>query len=124
MKTIILAAVAASVVATAPAAAAPFNGQDNRGRIEQSFGSGSRDYRSDYGRDDFRNGYQLRHHRWNKGQRFDSRYARNYRAIGNPRAYHLRDAPRGYRWVQSGDDAVLIAITSGIIGAVLANVLN
>lgn len=124
MKKIILATLAASVVAAAPVAAAPFNGHDNRGRTEQSFGNGQRDYRSDNGRYHSRNGYQMQNHRWNKGQRFKSRYARNYRVINNPRAYHLRNAPNGYRWVQSGDDAVLIAITSGIISAVLANALN
>jgi Ni/Co efflux regulator RcnB len=56
-----------------------------------------------------------------RGQRFDSRYARNYRVIQNPRAYRLHNAPRGYRWVQSGNDAVLVAIASGLIGAILAN---
>jgi len=33
----------------------------------------------------------------------------------------LHAAPRGYRWVRSGNDAVLVAITSGIIGALVAN---
>lgn len=124
MKKIILAALAASVVAAAPAAAVPFNGHDIRGRTEQSFANGHRDYRGDNGRYNSRNGYQMQHHRWIKGQRFEGRYARNYRVINNPRAYRLRDAPRGYRWVQSGDDVVLIAIASGIIGAVFANALN
>jgi Ni/Co efflux regulator RcnB len=41
--------------------------------------------------------------------------------IDNPGYYNLRPAPRGYRWVQSGNDAVLIAITSGIIGALIGN---
>jgi Ni/Co efflux regulator RcnB len=59
--------------------------------------------------------------KWQRGERFDSRYATNYRMIDNPRYYNLRPAPRGYRWVQSGNDAVLIAITSGIIGALIGN---
>ncbi|MEO9634651.1 MAG: RcnB family protein [Parasphingorhabdus sp.] len=58
---------------------------------------------------------------WTKGQRFDRRYAINYRVINNPRAYRLSDAPRGYQWVRSGNDAILIAVTSGIIGAVIGN---
>ena len=75
------------------------------------------------GRQDVRqNQFQAR--RWNRGERFDSRYASNYRVIANPRAYRLNAAPRGYRWVQSGNDAVLVALTSGLIGAVLANALN
>src|SRR3546814_8609807 len=56
------------------------------------------------------------HRRWAKGQRFDRRYATNYRVIDNYRGYRLNAPPRGYRWVRSGNDAVLIAITSGIIG--------
>jgi Ni/Co efflux regulator RcnB len=36
----------------------------------------------------------------------------------------LRDAPRGYRWVQSGNDAVLVGITSGIIASVLAGAIR
>ena len=65
---------------------------------------------------------QQRH--WAKGQRFDRRYASNYRVINNPRAYRLSNAPRGYQWVQSGNDAVLIAVTSGIIGAVIGNAIG
>jgi Ni/Co efflux regulator RcnB len=69
----------------------------------------------------FMNQNRFQAHRWNRGDRFDSRYATNYMVVSNPYAYNLRAAPYGYRWVRSGDDAVLIAITSGIIGAILAN---
>ncbi len=65
------------------------------------------------------NGYR----NWRKGQRFDRRYARNYQRIDNWRSYRSRrlyQPPRGYYWARSGNDAVLIAATSGIIGAVLA----
>ncbi len=61
--------------------------------------------------------------RWTKGQRFDRRHAVNYRVISNPRAYRLSNAPRGYRWVRSGNDAILVGITSGIIGAVIGNAI-
>ena len=63
-------------------------------------------------------------HRWNKGQRFDRRQASNYRVINNPRAYRLSNAPRGYHWVQSGNDAVMVAIASGLIGAVIGNAIR
>ena len=65
---------------------------------------------------------QQRH--WAKGQRFDRRYATNYRVISNPRAYRLSNAPRGYQWVRSGNDAVLIGVTSGLIGAVIGNAIS
>ena len=58
---------------------------------------------------------------WQRGERFDSRYAMDYRVIDNPGYYNLEPAPYGYQWVQSGNDAVLVAITSGIIGALFAN---
>ncbi len=61
--------------------------------------------------------------RWFKGQRFDRRHAVSYRVINNPRAYRLATAPRGYRWVRSGNDAVLVGVTSGIIGAVIGNAI-
>lgn len=63
------------------------------------------------------------HRNWSKGQKFDRRYATNYRVINNPRDYRLSNAPRGYQWVRSGNDAVLIAITSGLIGAVIGNAI-
>lgn len=127
MKKFIIATLAASVAAS-PVLAAPWdNGHDSRGRYEQRHddrGRYDRNDRSDrYDRhDNRRDNHQYRS--WKKGQRFDSRYARNYRVIYGPSRYHLRPAPRGYRWVQSGNDAVMIGITSGLIAAVMANVLN
>lgn len=130
LKTIILAGVAAAVAA-APASAAPFGrdddrGYDNRGRVERI--QTTKVVQRANGRQvvkvkqvSSRSAKNVRS--WRKGERFDSRYAANYRVIGNPRAYRLYDAPRGYRWVQSNHDAVLVAITSGLIGAVLGNVL-
>lgn len=123
MKKLALALAGASVgltglVAT-PASAADFGRHNDRGRYEQVH---DRKIVRKVVRNRvvIKNGY--RHaHRWQRGQRFDQRYAANYRVINNPYYYHLRAAPRGYRWVQSGNDAVLVAITSGIIGAILAN---
>ncbi len=65
---------------------------------------------------------QQRH--WAKGQRFDRRHATHYQVISNPRAHRLSNAPRGYQWVRSGNDAVLIAVTSGLIGAVIGNAMS
>ena len=129
-KKIILAGVAASVVAV-PAAAAPFGRSDyrgnDRGRVERV--QTTRVVQRANGRQVIKvrqvqqRNFRQANRNWRKGERFDSRYASSYRVIANPRAYRLHDAPRGYRWVQSGNDAVMVAITSGIIGAVLANIL-
>lgn len=70
------------------------------------------------------NNYRANTHRWAKGQRFDRRQANNYRVINNYRGYRLNTPPRGYQWVQSGNDAVLIALTSGIIGAVIGGAIR
>jgi Ni/Co efflux regulator RcnB len=76
-------------------------------------------------RKDVRNNrYAASNHRWAKGQRFDGRQASNYRVINNYRGYRLNAPPRGYQWVQSGNDAVLIAITSGLIGAVIGGAIR
>ncbi|WP_176590784.1 RcnB family protein [Sphingobium sp. EM0848] len=64
------------------------------------------------------------HRRWAKGQRFDRRYANNYRVIDNYRGYKLKAPPRGYHWVRSGNDAVLVAITSGIIASVITGAIR
>ena len=126
MKKIILAAVAASTLVAAPAVAAPFGGNHDRGRYEQVQNNlyGNQAYgQRNFGQRNFgqRNVQvrQVQNRRWHQGERFDSRYASNYRIIGN--SYRNRMAPRGYRWVQSGNDAVLVALASGLIGALVAN---
>ncbi len=133
MKTFILATVAAGVIAAPVSAASRHDGargantvtqvrtveQKRNGAVVVKTRQVVQPSRAAFGRTNYG---QSR--RWAKGQRFDSRYAHNYRIINNPRAYQLNDAPRGYRYVQSGNDAVLVSIASGIIGAVLFGALN
>ncbi len=123
MKKFILAALAATMVTT-PVLAAPYHGNNDghgRGRIEQNHRVVTKKVVVKHNND--RRAYAQNRH-WQRGQRFDHYQARNYRVISNPRYYRLNDAPRGYRWVQSGNDAVLVGITSGIVAAVLASVIN
>ncbi|MFL9841957.1 RcnB family protein [Sphingomonas sp. ST-64] len=61
---------------------------------------------------------------WKRGDRFDYRQARNYRQIDYRQYRGLKAPPRGYRYVQSGNDVVLVGITSGIVAAVLANLIR
>ena len=141
MRKIVLALAGASValggLAATPAAAADFRGHD-RGRFEQAQGRNfvqNRNYDQNRGYNQNRtfvqnrfvtngfngseNPFQAR--QWQRGERFDSRYATNYAFIDNPGYYNLGPAPYGYRWVRSGDDAVLVAIASGLIGALVGN---
>jgi Ni/Co efflux regulator RcnB len=121
MKKLILAAAGVTILIAAPASAQTFGHRNDRGRVEQV-------QRQQFQNRDFARQRvqvsQVQNRRWNQGERFDSRYASNYRVIGNPSAYRLRQAPRGYRWVQSGNDAVLVALASGLIGAIIGNALN
>jgi Ni/Co efflux regulator RcnB len=126
MKKFIIAALAASIIST-PVMAAPFQRNDHRATAAQQM-----DHRNDYRQVQNRgwnkgahfDNRHVQNRRWVRGDRFDYRQARNYRVISNPRAYHFRDAPNGYRWVQSGNDAILIGITSGIVASVLSNVFR
>ncbi|MCP3733297.1 RcnB family protein [Sphingomonas sp. RP10(2022)] len=45
---------------------------------------------------------------WRAGQRFDRRYATNYRVVRDYRTYRLAAPPRGHYWARSGRDAVLV----------------
>ncbi len=132
MKKFLMALAATSMIASplvaSQAQAAPYQqrtaqktvhyGQNGRAVVKHKTVVRQNDRR--YAQNDYRYGQ----HRWAKGQRFDRRQAQNYRVIGNPRAYHLGNAPRGYQWVQSGNDAVMVALVSGIIGAVIGNAIH
>jgi Ni/Co efflux regulator RcnB len=119
MKKFIIAAVAASVLA-APTLATPYQGNDGHGRYEQNHRATVVTHKTVIRKDVRKPDYR----KWSRGQRFDRRYASNYRVISSPRAYRLQPAPRGYHWVQSGNDAVLVGITSGIVASVLANMIR
>ena len=137
MKKIIAAALAASLVATPVFAAPNYNNNGNHyGQTARGHGNDSYNNRGYGNRDDARRTTTVRqtvvrpnarynqHRQWRTGQRFDRQYATNYREIRNYGSYRLRTPPRGYQWVQSGNDAILVGITSGIISAILSNALR
>ena len=67
---------------------------------------------------------QRQYRNWRQGERFDRRYARNYRQIDYRQYRGLRAPPRGYQYFQSGNDAVLVAVASGLIGAVIGGAIR
>ena len=123
MKKFILSAIAVSMVASPLAATAASAGQyqpQQRHETVIRHQPGKtivvqRDYRQS--RPQYRNS-------WRKGERFDYRQARNYRVVNDYRGRHLKAPPRGYRYVQSGNDALLVGISSGVIAAILAGALR
>ena len=119
MKKLILAALAASV-ALSPMAASVANAQGHReerqttivkrnGNVVQRTVVRQRtpQYRSD----------------WRKGQRFDQRQARNYRQIDYRQYRGLRAPPRGYRYVQSDRNVILVS-NGGIISQIFAGLIR
>jgi Ni/Co efflux regulator RcnB len=61
---------------------------------------------------------------WRAGQRFDRRYAPGYAQIDYRqfRGRGLYAPPRGYRWVRSGRDAVLVADRGGTVRTVVTRI--
>lgn len=52
---------------------------------------------------------------WRAGQRFDRRYANNYRVVADYRTYRLAAPSRGQHWVRSGNDAILVRDNGTIV---------
>jgi Ni/Co efflux regulator RcnB len=57
--------------------------------------------------------------RWHRGDRLPMEYRNRSYVVDDWRGHHLNAPPRGYYWVQNGNDYLLIAITSGVIAQLL-----
>lgn len=122
MKKFILAAAVASMVATPVLAAAPQHGQPQRNQPSRVVVVHKPAPAPQYRAPQRAPQYQAR--KWQRGQRFDQRYAPNYRQVDYRQHRNMKAPPRGYRYVQSGNDAVLVSVTTGIIAAILLNALR
>ncbi len=60
-------------------------------------------------------------HDMRKGARLSREYGGNQYVVSDWRGHRLTAPPRGYHWVQTGNDYVLVAITTGIIMQILLN---
>jgi Ni/Co efflux regulator RcnB len=60
-------------------------------------------------------------HNFYRGGRLPTEYRDNRYVVSDWRGHHLSAPPRGYQWVQTGDDFVLAAIATGVIASVLLN---
>lgn len=58
-------------------------------------------------------------HNFYRGDRLDRQYRHNNYVVDDWRGHHLSPPPRGYHWVQTGGDYVLVAIATGIITQIL-----
>lgn len=60
-------------------------------------------------------------HAFHRGGRLPSYYHEPQYVVDDWRGHHLSAPPRGYHWVQTGDDFVLVAIATGIILQLMLN---
>lgn len=94
---------------------------DRMGRQEHSQrGPGNRDWDRDHGP----RGHEVYHYgargpEWRRGGRVPAQYRNHQYVVNNWRAHHLSAPPRGYHWVQVGNDYVLAAIATGIIAQLI-----
>lgn len=66
-----------------------------------------------YSRDDGRGAGP--EHEFHRGQRLPMQYRHRQYVVDDWRGHRLSAPPRGYHWVQTGNDYVLVAIASGVI---------
>jgi Ni/Co efflux regulator RcnB len=75
-------------------------------------------YRGGWGRtSDYNAGYDGAgpYHNMHRGERLPSRYRSHQYVVNDWRGHHLHAPPRGYHWVQTGADYVLVGIATGLI---------
>ncbi len=70
-----------------------------------------------------RPGYEGRgagpNHNFHRGGRLPQEYRNRQYVVDDWRGHHLNAPPRGYQWVQTGGDYLLVAIATGIIAQIL-----
>ena len=113
--------------------------QDNRGQQQDQgrhgWQGGQQDHRAAYadqghqdhhGGGDHGGGYRGMHDRgrhegwYRRGGRMPAEYRSRQYEVTDWRADHLRQPPRGYRWVRSDNgDFLMVAVTTGIIASIL-----
>jgi len=97
--------------------------RDDRREDRRDFRDERREDRREY-RDNRRDDRQARRgagprHDLYRGNRLPTNYHHKQYVVDNWRSHRLSAPPRGYHWVQVGNDYVLAAIATGIIASVL-----
>ena len=111
--TLIATAVLAATLAAGGIAAA--QGRDDRGNDKKE----QRDNRGQQKKADRNDRHEGRgggpEHNFYRGDRLPPEYHHKQYVVDDWRGHNLRAPPRGYHWVQSGADYVLVAIATGVI---------
>jgi len=127
-RTILYAAIAASLGLSSAAFAQEYGNQDrdHRGdqRWEQRNDQRAQGHDNRYDNRMGNRGYEERAynaHEWHRGDRLPSEYRNRQYVVNDWRGHRLSAPPRGYQWVQVGNDYVLAAIATGIIANLIIN---
>jgi len=123
-KAILSAAIVAALAAGGPAFAQGYgHGRDEQNRHEDR----GHDFQPDRHQDDRYRANDREHdsrgagpyHHLHRGEHLPSEYRNRQYVVDNWRHHHLQAPPRGYHWVQTGADYVLVAIASGVIAQIV-----
>jgi Ni/Co efflux regulator RcnB len=132
-RSIVAAIVAVSLNFTGAAFAQgnPNNGEQPRpqGHSERAQPERAQPERAQPQRGQVARGHQARNdgrgagpsHNFYRGGHLPAEYRDHRYVVSDWRGHHLSAPPRGYQWVQTGDDFVLAAIATGVIASVLLN---
>ena len=130
-RALLLTAAAAMTLVSTVAQAQSYRGYDRNDRREyrQERREDRREYRQDR-REDRREYRQDRrddrryYSQWRRGQVFAPQYRQPRYVFNDYGRYRLAAPPRGYQYYRSGNDVLLIALATGVIGAVFGGLLN
>ncbi len=127
MKRALLVTAALAMTLGSTVAQAQSYGYDRGDRREyrQERREDRREYRQDR-RDDRREYRQDRrdYSRWSRGQYLSPQYRQSRYVVHDYGRYRLAPPPRGHQYYRQGNDILLTAIGTGLIGFVLGSVLN
>ncbi len=120
----VISVILAMILANGGIAFAQPNGRNDRWRDEQVQRSDQRDRHGNNGRWSDRRDYRSErwdergagpNHDFRRGQRLPVEYRHRQYVVDDWRGLHLSAPPRGYHWVQTGGDYLLVGITTGVI---------
>ena len=124
-RVLMVTAALAMTLGSTVAQAQSYDRRGDRREYRQERREDRREYRQDR-REDRREYRQDRrdYRRWSRGQVFAPQYRTPRYVFNDYRRYRLAAPPRGYGYYQSGNDVLLVALASGVIGAVFGGLLN
>jgi Ni/Co efflux regulator RcnB len=124
-KTIVCAILAMSLATGEVAFAQGYGDRNDRGRNDQAQRGNQQDRQQDRERGNNAERRDERgagpNHDFRRGGRLPTEYRSRQYVVNDWRGHQLSAPPRGYHWVQTGGDYVLVAIATGVIMQLLLN---